>query len=87
MKASKTFPIAVKGEQWHEGFGRYHQLYDLVPVGFMTLDRLGRILDVNDKAARLLAFPAAARCGPSRKPGGSRALCSMPPPQTHGCPT
>src|SRR5258707_15057032 len=46
-------------EQLHEAFGRYQDLYELAPVGFLTLDRRGRILELNEKAARLLGFPVA----------------------------
>ena len=35
------------------------RLYDLAPIGFVTLDRQARIRELNDKAARLLAFPAS----------------------------
>ncbi len=34
----------------------YHDLYDVAPVGFFTLDRQGRICEVNEKGARLLGF-------------------------------
>jgi PAS domain S-box-containing protein len=44
-------------EQLHEASGRYQDLYELAPVGFLTLDRRGRILELNEKAARLLGFP------------------------------
>src|SRR5712692_705696 len=46
-------------EQLPEAVGRYHDLYELAPVGFLTLDRRGRILELNEKAARLLGFPVA----------------------------
>src|SRR5437762_11137352 len=45
--------------QLHKAFGRYDELYEVVPVGLMTLDRVGRILDLNERAAQLLAFPAS----------------------------
>ena len=34
-----------------DAFGHYNELYDLMPVSFLTLDRVGRILDLNDFAA------------------------------------
>src|SRR5262249_38175520 len=34
----------------------YQDLYNLAPVPFYTLDRRGRIVEVNEKGARLLGF-------------------------------
>jgi PAS domain S-box-containing protein len=38
-------------------FWRNHRIYDLAPVGFLTLDRQARILELNKKAAELLSLP------------------------------
>src|SRR5438552_17031369 len=47
---SATSPLSKDaGEQ-------YHEVYDLAPIGFYTLDRVGRIRELNDKAAKLLGF-------------------------------
>jgi PAS domain S-box-containing protein len=43
----------------NEAVERYKELYELAPVGFVTLDKSGRILELNQKAARLLALPLA----------------------------
>jgi PAS domain S-box-containing protein len=51
---TKPFPSANPA-----GLERYHDLYEMAPVGFLTLDRRGRILELNEKAARLLGFPMA----------------------------
>src|SRR5262245_48428373 len=37
---------------------QYEELYQIAPIGFFTLDRLGRICEVNERGARLLGFPA-----------------------------
>jgi PAS domain S-box-containing protein len=36
--------------------GAYQNAYDLAPIGFLMLDRQGRIRELNDKAALLLSF-------------------------------
>jgi len=36
----------------------YEELYQIAPIGFFTLDRQGRICEVNERGARLLGFPA-----------------------------
>jgi len=48
----------VRG-QLRDSYTRYTELYELAPVGFLTLDKKGRIRELNGKAARLLGFPAA----------------------------
>src|SRR3989442_699531 len=45
--------------QLRESDSKYNELYELAPIGFLTLDRHGRIRELNEKAARLLAFPSA----------------------------
>jgi PAS domain S-box-containing protein len=44
--------------QLRESYSKYDELYELAPVGFLTLDRHGRIRELNEKAARLIAFPS-----------------------------
>src|SRR5437867_8443568 len=44
-----------------QSHARYSELYELAPVGFLTLDRRGRIRELNERAARLLASPSAWR--------------------------
>ena len=44
--------------QLRESYSKYNELYELAPIGFLTLDRHGRIRELNEKAARLLAFPS-----------------------------
>src|SRR5207244_2181814 len=51
--------VEVPQKQVRSTVGRYAELYEILPVGFLTLDRVGRILDLNERAARLLGFPAA----------------------------
>jgi len=41
------------------------ELYDLAPVGFYTVDRIGRILELNQKGAWLLGFSARWLSGKS----------------------
>jgi signal transduction histidine kinase len=36
---------------------RYHDLYDLAPIGFYNLDWVARITELNEKGAGLLGFP------------------------------
>src|SRR5262245_54337547 len=38
---------------------QYEELYQIAPIGFFTLDRQGRICEVNERGARLLGFQAA----------------------------
>jgi PAS domain S-box-containing protein len=47
----------VRG-QLRDSYSRYTELYELAPVGFLTLDRKGCICEVNEKGARLLGFSA-----------------------------
>ena len=47
----------VRG-QLRDSYTRYTELYELAPVGFLTLDRKGRIRELNGTAARLLGFAA-----------------------------
>jgi PAS domain S-box-containing protein len=42
-----------------ETYKRYNNLYNLSPVGFLTLDRKGRITELNERAARMLGFSAS----------------------------
>src|SRR5437870_9699558 len=44
-------------EELRETLRRYEELYDLAPVGFVTLDKRGLISGLNERTARLLAFP------------------------------
>jgi len=44
---------------------RYHELYDIAPIGFFNLDRQGRIRELNEEGARLLGFPSAWLLGKS----------------------
>jgi len=43
--------------QLREAWVHYNELYESAPVGFLALDREGKIRDLNEKVARLLAFP------------------------------
>ncbi len=36
---------------------QFHDLYDLAPIGFYTLDRQAKICELNEKGAKLLGFP------------------------------
>src|SRR5205085_6305635 len=45
------------GKQLHEALRHYKELYNLVPVSFITLDKRGVMLKLNEEAARLLASP------------------------------
>src|SRR5262249_57943178 len=40
-----------------EALRRFEELYNFAPVSLISLDRRGMILDLNEGAARLLAFP------------------------------
>ena len=42
-----------------ESFSRYNELYELSPVGFLSLNRKGCIVQLNDKAADLLGYSPA----------------------------
>lgn len=42
---------------------RYADLYDLAPVGFLTLDRKGCLREINQTAAQLLGWPSAHLLG------------------------
>ena len=53
----KAEPEGDTGKQLHEMVRHYEELYNLVPVSFVTLDKRGIILKLNERAARLLAFP------------------------------
>src|SRR2546422_358918 len=53
----KAEPERETGEQLRAAVRHYKELYDLVPVSFVTLDKRGVILALNERAARLLAFP------------------------------
>jgi PAS domain S-box-containing protein len=44
---------------------RYQELYEIAPVGFFTLDRLGRISELNENGSKLLGFPASWLLGRS----------------------
>src|SRR5437879_4697629 len=44
-------------EQLREALQRYEELYDFAPISFLTLDKRGMIVRLNETAARLLAFP------------------------------
>ena len=44
-------------ERLAEVIRRFDELYELAPVCFLTLDRRGRILSLNQNSARLLGFP------------------------------
>src|SRR5882724_11005783 len=45
----------VRG-QLRDSYTRYTELYELAPVGFLTLDRKGRIRELTGTAAGLLVF-------------------------------
>jgi PAS domain S-box-containing protein len=44
-------------EQVRDALRGFEGLYDFAPVSFLTLDRRGMILALNERAARLFAFP------------------------------
>src|SRR5262245_15297369 len=44
--------IQTLSDSWLE-----HGIYDLAPIGFLTLDRRGRIIQLNQKTADLLGIP------------------------------
>ncbi len=44
-------------EQLREALRRYEELYTFAPMSLISLDRRGMILDLNERAARMLAFP------------------------------
>ncbi len=44
-------------EQLREALRRYEELYHFAPISLISLDKAGMILDLNEQAGRLLAFP------------------------------
>src|SRR2546421_504218 len=55
-----TRPVVVPAAATRRlGPALHNELYEFVPVGFLTLDRSGRILELNERAARLIGFDAA----------------------------
>ena len=60
---AQLFEQRLQLEQAHArlraSFARYDELYELAPVGFMTLDRRCRIRELNENAARLLGFSSS----------------------------
>lgn len=43
----------------NQSYTRYHELFELAPVGYVVLDARGNIRELNQKAARFLAFAPA----------------------------
>lgn len=54
--AEQSRQLADVRTKLRESYSRYDDLYDLSPVGYLTIDRKGRICEVNRKAANLLGF-------------------------------
>jgi C4-dicarboxylate-specific signal transduction histidine kinase len=50
-------------QQLEESRDNYIQLYDFAPIGYMTLDKLGRIVDINLTGAKLLGKPRSGLTG------------------------
>jgi two-component system sensor kinase FixL len=50
-------------QQLEESRDNYIQLYDFAPIGYMTLDKLGRIVDINLAGAKLLGKPRSGLTG------------------------
>src|SRR5262245_26812135 len=53
----KNVAVAPPPERWVP-IVRHNLLYEVLPVGFLTVDRRGKIVALNDPGARLLGFPA-----------------------------
>ena len=52
--------IAQQLQQLEESRDRYAQLYTLAPVGYVTFDRYGRIMDINETGLRMVGFDSKA---------------------------
>ena len=55
--AADRHTLADARAQLRQSYLRYNELYESAPVGFLTLDRAARIRGLNEKTARMLAFP------------------------------
>ena len=44
-----------------ESRNRYRELYESIPIGYVTIDALGRIYDLNPAGAALLGLPSSTR--------------------------
>jgi two-component system, NarL family, sensor histidine kinase UhpB len=60
-----------------ESRSRYKELYDLAPIGYVTLDKAGRILEANLRAASLLNVTRSALIGKHLQSFGDRECADM----------
>src|SRR2546422_9934836 len=58
LKAQLQEAQQLSRERLRDALRRYEELYNFAPISLITLDSRGMILDLNERAARLLAFPA-----------------------------
>jgi PAS domain S-box-containing protein len=50
-------------EKLRESYSRYNELYELAPVAFLTLDKQGRIAEINAKGVSLFGFHNGSSIG------------------------